>query len=109
MLSCIEKYEDDKPVHAEYAAIGWKKKKEKFVENLREVLDAYNVAIRYFKANLKGNSYSRKDLEYERGQLVATLPEQRKDLEAVQADAKVLRDVRHWLNQILPSEDRKRK
>ena len=79
------------------------------MENLREVLDAYNVAIRYFKANLKGNSYSRKDLEYERGQLVATLPEQRKDLEAVQADAKVLRDVRHWLNQILPSEDRKRK
>ena len=56
------------------------------------------------KANLKGNSYSRKDLESEREQLAAALPGQRKELEAVQADVKVLRDVRHWLNQVLPSE-----
>ncbi len=38
MLSYIDKYEANKPVHAEY------------------------TAIRYLKANLKGNSYSRKDL-----------------------------------------------
>jgi hypothetical protein len=56
------------------------------------------------KANLKGNSYSRKDLESEREQLAAALPGQRKELEAVQADVKILRDVRHWLNQVLPSE-----
>ena len=104
MLSYIDKYEANKPVHAEYAAIGWKKKKEKFAESHREELDAYNAAIRYFKANLKGNSYSRKDLESEREQLAAALPGQRKELEAVQADVKVLRDVRHWLNQVLPSE-----
>ena len=104
MLSYIDKYEANKPVHAEYAAIGWKKKEEKFAESHREELDAYNAAIRYFKANLKGNSYSRKDLESEREQLAAALPGQRKELEAVQADVKVLRDVRHWLNQVLPSE-----
>ncbi len=104
MLSYIDKYEANKPVHAEYAAIGWKKKKEKFAESHREELDAYNAAIRYFKANLKGNSYSRKDLESEREQLAAALPGQRKELEAVQADVKVLRDVRHWLNQVPPSE-----
>ena len=62
MLSYIDKYEAAKPVHAEYAAIGWKKKKEKFAESHRE------------------------------------------ELEAVQADVKILRDVRHWLNQVLPSE-----
>ena len=61
MLSYIDKYEAAKPAHAEYAAIGWKKKKEKFAESHRE------------------------------------------ELEAVQADVKVLRDVRHWLNQVLPS------
>ncbi|MDE7428914.1 MAG: hypothetical protein K2N00_06550, partial [Lachnospiraceae bacterium] len=29
---------------------------------------------------------------------------QREELEVVQADVKILRDVRHWLNQVLPSE-----
>ncbi len=104
MLSYIDSYEKNKPVHAEYAAIGWKKKKEQFAESHREELDAYNAAVRYFKANLKGKSYSRKDLESERQQLAAALPGQREELEAVQADVKVLRDVRHWLNQVLPSE-----
>lgn len=104
MLSYIDSYEKNKPVHAEYAAIGWKKKKEQFAESHREELDAYNAAVRYFKANLKGKSYSRKDLESERQQLAAALPGQREELEAVQADVKVLRDVSHWLNQVLPSE-----
>ena len=104
MLSYIDKYEAGKPVHKEYAAIGWKKKKEQFAESHREELDAYNAAIRYLKANLKGNTYSRKDLEAEREQLASALPEQGEELEAVQADVKVLRDVRRWLNQVLPSE-----
>ena len=104
MLSYIDKYEANKSVHAEYAAISWKKKKEKFAENHREELDAYNAAVRYLKANLKGNSYSRKDLEAEREQLAAALPGQKKELETVQADVKILRDVRHWPNQVLPSE-----
>ncbi len=61
MLSYIDKYEANKPVHKEYAASGWKKKKEQFAESHREELDAYNATIRYLKANLKGNTYSRKD------------------------------------------------
>ena len=104
MLSYIDKYENYKSVHAEYAAIGWKKKKEKFAENHREELDTYNAAVRYFKANLKNKTYNRKDLEAERKQLVAALPGQRKELEVVQANVKILRDVRHWLNRVLPSE-----
>ena len=107
MLSYIDKYEATKPVHVEYAAIGWKKKKEKFAESHREELDTYNAAIRYFKANLKGNTYSRKDLEVEREQLAAALPGQKKELETVHADVKVLRDVRNWLNQVLPPEQRR--
>ena len=107
MLSYIDKYEANKPVHKEYAAIGWKKKKEQFAESHREELDAYNAAIRYLKANLKGNTYSRKDLEAEREQLAAALPGQKKELEKVQSDVKVLRDVRNWLNQVLPPEQRR--
>ena len=104
MLSYIDKYEKYRPIYAEYAAIGWKKKKEKFAENHREELDAYNAAVRYFKANLKDKAYNRKDLETERKQLVAILPGQREKLEVVQADVKILRDVRQWLNRVLPSE-----
>ena len=103
-LTYIEKYETYKPVHAEYAAIGWKKKKEKFAENHREELDAYNAAVRYFKAKPKRDACSYKDLEAERKLLGAALSEQREELESVLADVKILRDVRHWINRVLPPE-----
>jgi len=104
LLSHIGNYEKYKPVYAEYAAIGWKKRKEKFEETHKGELDAYRAATRYFKANLSGTSYSRKELEAERKDLAAALPGKREELEAVQADVKILRDVRHWLNQVLPPE-----
>ena len=104
LLSHIENYEKYKPVYREYAAIGWKKQKEKFAEAHRGELDAYRAAARYVKAHLPGTSYSRKELEAERKDLAAALPCKREELEAVQADVRTLRDVRHWLNQVLPPE-----
>ena len=104
LLSHIGNYEKYKPVYREYAAIGWKKQKEKFEETHRGELDAYREATRYVKAHLPGTSYSRKELEAERKDLAAALPGKRDELEAVQADVRTLRDVRHWLNQVLPPE-----
>lgn len=104
LLSHIENYEKYKPVYKEYAAIGWKKQKEKFEEAHRGELDAYRAAARYVKTHLSGTSYSRKELEAERKDLAAALPGKRDELEAVQADVRTLRDVRHWLNQVLPPE-----
>ena len=104
LLSHIENYEKYKPVYREYAAIGWKKQKEKFEEAHRGELDAYRAAARYVKTHLSGTSYSRKELEAERKDLAAALPGKRDELEAVQADVRTLRDVRHWLNQVLPQE-----
>lgn len=104
LLSHIANYEKYKPVYREYAAIGWKKQKEKFEEAHRGELDAYRAAARYVKTHLPGTSYSRKELEAERKDLAAALPGKRAELEAVQADVRTLRDVRHWLNQVLPSE-----
>ena len=100
----IGNYEKYKPVYREYAAIGWKKQKEKFEEAHRGELDAYRAAARYVKTHLPGTSYSRKELEAERKDLAAALPGKREELEAVQADVRTLRDVRHWLNQVLPPE-----
>ena len=104
LLSHIGNYEKYKPVYKEYAAIGWKKQKEKFAEANRGELDAYLAAARYVKTHLPGTSYSRKELEAERKDLAAALPGKREELEAVQADVRTLRDVRHWLNQVLPPE-----
>ena len=104
LLSHIGNYEKYKPVYKEYAAIGWKKQKEKFAEAHRGELDAYRAAARYVKTHLPGTSYSRKELEAERKDLAAALPGKRAELEAVQADVRTLRDVRHWLNQVLPPE-----
>ena len=104
LLSHIENYEKYKPVYREYAAISWKKQKEKFAEAHRSELEAYRAAARYVKAHLPGTSYSRKELEAERKDLAAALPGKREELEAVQADVRTLRDVRHWLNQVLPPE-----
>ena len=104
LLSHIGNYEKYKPVYREYAAIGWKKQKEKFEEAHRGELDAYRAGARYVKTHLPGTSYSRKELEAERKDLAAALPGKRAELEAVQADVRTLRDVRHWLNQVLPPE-----
>ena len=104
LLSHIGNYEKYKPVYKEYAAIGWKKQTEKFEEAHRGELDAYRAAARYVKTHLPGTSYSRKELEAERKDLAAALPGKREELEAVQADVRTLRDVRHWLNQVLPPE-----
>ena len=104
LLSHIGNYEKYKPVYREYAAIGWKKQKEKFEEAHRGELDAYRAAARYVKTHLSGTSYSRKELEAERKDLAAALPCKQEELEAVQADVRTLRDVRHWLNQVLPPE-----
>jgi len=104
MLSYIDRYEAAKPVYVEYAAIRWKGKKEKFAADHKDELDAYYAAVRYFKVNLNGKKYSRNDLKTERQQLSGSVTEQTEQLQAVQADMKVLRDVRRWINQVLPPE-----
>ena len=70
----------------------------------KEELDAYNAALRYFKVHLDGAKYSTKKLAGEQAQLSENIASKTEALTAVQEDVKILRDVRHWLNQVLPSE-----
>ena len=104
LLSHIANFEAHKPVHAEYAAIRFKKPKEQFAAAHRDELDAYNAALRYFKVHLDGAKYSTKKLAGEQAQLSENITSKTEALTAVQEDVKILRDVRHWLNQVLPSE-----
>ncbi len=104
LLFHIGNFEANKPVHAKYAAIRWKKPKEKFAADHKEELDAYNAALRYFKVHHDGAKYSTKKLAGEQAQLSENIASKTEALTAVQEDVKILRDVRHWLNQVLPSE-----
>ena len=104
LLSHIANFEAHKSVHVEYAAIRFKKPREQFAAAHRDELDAYNAAIRYFKVHLKEKKYSIKKLNEEQTQLAGEVAGYKERLSALQEDVKILRDVRHWLNQVLPSE-----
>jgi len=103
-LSHIANHGAYKEVYKKYASIGWKTRKEKFAAAHRDELDAYNAAIRYFKVHLKEKKYSIKKLNEEQTQLAGEVAGYKERLSALQEDVKILRDVRHWLNQVLPSE-----
>ena len=83
LLSHIANFEAHKPVHAEYAAIRFKKPKEQFAAAHRDELDAYNAAVRYFKVHLEGTKYSTKKLNEERTQLAGEVAEYRERLSAL--------------------------
>ena len=104
LLSHIASYEACKPIHAEYAALKFKKTREPYAAAHKKELDAYYTAVRYFKNHLKGEKYSTKKLNAERTELAGEVSGCKDALEAIQEDVKILRDVRHWLNQVLPSE-----
>ena len=106
-LSHIGNHDAHRAVYREYASIGWKKKKEKFADAHREELDAYLAAVRYFKAHEKEQPFDRKKLDAERRALSGELPVRNGELKAVQADVQVLRDVRNWINHVLPPEQRR--
>ena len=106
-LTHIGNHDAHRAVYKEYASIGWKKKKEKFADAHREELDAYLAAVRYFKAHEKEQPFDRKKLEAERRTLSGELPVRNEELKAVQADVQVLRDVRNWINHVLPPEQRR--
>lgn len=51
--------------------------------------------------------YDTKELKKERTQLSEKLSEKNGGLQAVQADMKLLRDVRYWINHVLPPDQRR--
>ena len=106
-LSHIANHGAYKEVYKKYASIGWKTRKEKFAAEHREELDAYLAAKRFFKAHQEELPYDTKELKKEREQLSGELSEKNEGLQAVQEDMKLLRDVRYWINHVLPPDQRR--
>ena len=103
----ITSHESYKDLYKKYAAIGWKGRKDKFAAEHREELDAYFSAVRYFKAHQGELPYDTKALKAERAQLADGLSGQKGRLQEIHEELKVLRDVRNWINQVLPPEERR--
>ena len=106
-LSHIANHGAYKEVYKKYASIGWKTRKEKFAAEHREELDAYLAAKRFFKAHQEELPFDTKELKKEREQLSGELSEKNEGLQAVQEDMKLLRDVRYWINHVLPPDQRR--
>lgn len=103
----ITSHESYKDLYKKYAAIGWKGRKDKFAAEHREELDAYFSAVRYFKAHQGELPYDTKALKAERAQLADGLSGQKGRLQEIHEELKVLQDVRNWINQVLPPEERR--
>ena len=106
-LSHIANHGAYKEVYKKYASIGWKTRKEKFAAEHREELDAYLAAKRFFKAHQEELPFDTKELKKERELLSGELSDKNEGLQAVQADMKLLRDVRYWINHVLPPDQRR--
>ena len=62
---------------------------------------------RFFKAHQEELPFDTKELNKERAQLSGELSEKNEGLQAVQEDMKLLRDVRYWINHVLPPDQRR--
>ena len=89
------------PLYEKYAAIKWKKSKEKFKQEHPEVAK-YFRARTFLDKQLAGQVVSRKDLQAERDTLAAEILAETKPMEQMQADLKQLRDIRYWARKATP-------
>lgn len=109
MLRHIQNYETYKPIHEEYSNIHWKGKKQKFAATHKTELDTYFTAARYLKKHLKDNTYDQRKLEQERTRVIEEHDNKQNSLDTFPREVKELREVRHWVRQILEPKSTKEK
>ena len=90
------------PIQHQYAAIGWKSKKEKFYQEHKVEIDEYNKALRLLYKFYPDRKIPNRTLKAELKELSDDLEALNKELAAIKADLDELRFVR---NCITPRED----
>ena len=90
------------PIHHQYAAIGWKSKKEKFYQEHKAEIDEYNKALRLLYKFYPDKKIPNRTLKAELKELSNDLETLNKELSAIKANLDELRFVR---NCITPKED----
>ena len=95
----VEKY---RPLHDQYAKIGWKAKKEKFAEEHADDLKKYNSAFRLLKKFDATLPLDSKALRSEQKNLRKENAELTTELKAVQEQLEELKLVRWCVRQVIP-------
>jgi hypothetical protein len=93
---------ETKAVHDQYVKIGWKGRKEKFLQEHADELNRYEKADRFLRKNVPDGKIDFTSLSREMAKLEKDLIAKNEKLAAVQADLKILKDVRYFVKELLP-------
>ena len=102
LIECHEQQTELQPVHEAYTKIHWKRKKEKYAAEHREELQKWNAANYYLRKNLKGEAFDQQKIEHRLSSLNADRCRLLEELEPVQAEIKMLDNVKYYVRDLLP-------
>ena len=86
-----------KAVHDKYIKIGWKIRKEAYVESHKDELTAFNKAYRILKKHGADLNVDLKALQKEYDGLRTTHADLKEQLAAVNEELKPMKDIRYWV------------
>ena len=90
--------EKHKAVHDKYIKIGWKIRKEAYVESHKDELTAFNKAYRILKKHGADLNVDLKALQKEYDGLRTTHADLKEQLAAVNEELKPMKDIRYWVS-----------
>lgn len=96
--------EKHKAVHDKYIKIGWKIRKEAYVESHKDELTAFNKAYRTLKKHGGDLNVDLKALQKEYDDLKISHTNLKAQLAAVNEELKPMKDIRYWVGKVLSPE-----
>lgn len=104
IFASLDNMKQFQPFYEKYAAIKWKKAKEKYKQENPEV-EKFLKTKRFLDKQMTDGKIDRAALRAERETLVAEMMEASKPMEVMEADLKQLRDIRYWVRKATPGTD----
>lgn len=98
----LERRQQLAPIHDQYLKIHWQGRKEKFKEAHKTELDEWNRCDRFIRKVMPGLQYSATELQAERKALQAEYEELTVQMEPLQADIDIVKDIRYLIKDLLP-------
>lgn len=90
------------PVHDQYLKIHWKGRRERFADEHKADLAAWNKADRFIRKFLPDQPFNAKALQSELSSLNARLDELNNGLGPYQEEMKMLKDIRYFVKDLIP-------
>ena len=97
-----EQYKRTDAVHAQYLKIHWKGRQLKFAQTHKTELDEWSAANRYLRKNLPDFVYRPKALAAEEEALKKELVSLKEEVEPLDAEVSMMKDVRYFVKDLLP-------